>query len=112
MYLRRSRRSQYVGFHGTVVGPIVFLIMHYFSQETYMTLSKSAYSIGFFEILRMFTDGMDGWMGYQKFPSIFFILFGYREHVYTYLYISSEIVTIMDFKILCQVGGRGQKFQN
>ena len=30
--------------------------------------------------------GWDGWMGYQKCPSIFFILFGYIGKVYTYLY--------------------------
>ena len=30
-------------------------------------------------------DGMDG-MGYQKCPSIFFILCGYIDKVYTYLY--------------------------
>ena len=34
-----------------------------------------------------FTDGwMDGWMGYQKCPSIFFILCRYIDKVYTYLY--------------------------
>ena len=50
----------------------------------------------------------------QKCPSNFFILCEYIEHVYTYLYIYSKIVTniLMCFKILCQVGGRGQKFQN
>ena len=61
-------------------------------------------------------DGMgwDGWMNgteYQKCPSIFF---GYIEHVYTYLYIYSKIVTIilMGFKISCQFGDCGQNFQN
>ena len=60
-----------------------------------------------------FTDGWDG-MEYQKCPSIFFILRGCIEHLYTYLYICSKIVTniLMAFKISCQVGGRGQKFQN
>ena len=34
-------------------------------------------------------DGMGwmGWTGYQKCPSIFFILCGYIDHVYVYLYI-------------------------
>ena len=33
-------------------------------------------------------DGMDGWDGteYQKCPLIFFILCGYIDKVYTYLY--------------------------
>ena len=33
-------------------------------------------------------DGMDGWDGteYQKCPSMFFILCGYIDKVYTYLY--------------------------
>ena len=55
---------------------------------------------------------MDGWMEYQKCPSNFFILCEYIEDVYTYLYIFSKIVTkiLMDFKILCQVGGHRQKF--
>ena len=57
-----------------------------------------------------------GWDGteYQKCPSIFFILRGYIDHVYMYLYVSSKIVTniLMGFKIWCEVGGRGQKFQN
>ena len=62
-----------------------------------MTLSKSAYSIGLFEILRMFylVDGMgwdgmgwDGWdgMGYQKCPSIFFILCVYIYPISNLLY--------------------------
>ena len=64
-------------------------------------------------------DGMgwDGWMDgteYQKFPSNFFILFEYIENVYTYLDMYSKIVknNLMDFKISCQIGGRGQKFKN
>ena len=58
--------------------------------------------------------GWMGWMEYKKCPSNFFILCEYIEHVYTYLYINSKIVTniLMGFKISCQVGGRGQKFQN
>ena len=49
------------------------------------------FSMGLFEILKMFylrMDGMgwDGWMEYQKFPSNFFILCGYIEKVYTFLY--------------------------
>ena len=60
---------------------------------------------------------MDGWMdrtGYQKCPSIFIILWGYIDHVYMYLCIYSKIVTNihMGFKIWCEVGGRGQQFQN
>ena len=31
--------------------------------------------------------GWIGWMEYQKFPSNFFILCGYIEHLYNYLYI-------------------------
>ena len=59
-------------------------------------------------------DGLMGWTEYQKYPSIILILFEYIEHVYTYLDIYSKIVTniLMGFKISCQVGGRGQKFQN
>ena len=59
-----------------------------------------------------FTDGMRwdgmGWMEYQKCPSNFFIICGYIEHVYTYLYIYSKIVTniLIAFKISCQVGRR------
>ena len=59
-------------------------------------------------------DGMDG-TEYQKCPLIFFILCGYIDKVYTYLnIIYSKIVTNihMDFKILCQVGGRDRKIQN
>ena len=33
----------------------------------------------------LFTDGMDG-TEYQKCPSMFFILCGYIDKVYTYLY--------------------------
>ena len=45
--------------------------------------------IRLFEILKMFYlrmgwDGMDGWMGYQKCPSISFILSTYIEHGYMY----------------------------
>ena len=47
---------------------------------------------------------MDGWVDgteYQKCPSIFFILCGYIDHVYVYLYIYSKNVTniLMGFKI-------------
>ena len=52
---------------------------------------------------------MDGWdgAGYQKCPSMFFILCGYIEHVYVYLYIFSKNFTniLMGLKIWCQVGG-------
>ena len=58
-------------------------------------------------------DGMDG-MGDQMGPSIFFILFRYIDHVYTYIHIHSKVVNniVMGLKILGQVGGLGQKFQN
>ena len=66
----------------------------------------------------MFTDGWDGmgwdgWMEYQKCPSNFFIFCELLKNVYTYLFIYSKIVTniLMDFKISCQVGGRGQNFK-
>ena len=51
---------------------------------------------------------------YPKYPSIIFILCGNLEHVYIYLNIYYKIVTniLMDIKISCQVGGRGQKFEN
>ena len=45
-----------------------------------------------FEIFEMFfygwMDGMgwDGWMGYQKCPLKIFMLCGYIDKVYTYLY--------------------------
>ena len=57
---------------------------------------------------------MDGWMEYQKCPSNFFILCEYIEHVYTYLYIYSKIVTnfLIAFKMSYQVGVRGQKFKS
>ena len=69
------------------------------------------------------TDGWDGmgwmdeWMDgaeYQKCPSIFFKVFEFIENVYTYLDIYSKIITniLMGFRISCQVGGRGPKFQN
>ena len=57
----------------------------------------------------------DGRVDRQLFcPLIFFILCEYIEDVYIYLYIYSKIVTniLMGFKISCQVGGRGPKFQN
>ena len=46
-------------------------------------------------------DGWMGWMEYQKCPSNFFILYGYIENVYTYLYIYTIIVTkiLMGLKI-------------
>ena len=61
-----------------------------------------------------FTGGWDGWMEYQKCLSNFFILCEYIKHVYTYLYMYSKIVTniLMGSKISCQIGVRGQKFQN
>ena len=42
-----------------------------------------------------------GRTGYQKCPSIFFILCGYIEHVYIYLYIFSKIAAniLIGFKI-------------
>ena len=42
-----------------------------------------------------------GWTGYQKCPLKFFILCGYIDKVYTYLYMSKKIVTniLMGFKI-------------
>ena len=51
---------------------------------------------------------------YQMGPSIFFILFRYIDRVYTYIHIHSKVVNniVMGLKILGQVGGLGQKFQN
>ena len=66
------------------------------------------FSLMFFGIERLFNDqkipvsgglfffgnvlftgwvGLMGWKEYQKCPSIFFILCGYIDHVYVYLYI-------------------------
>ena len=49
----------------------------------------------------------------QKCPSLFFILCGHLENVFIYLNIYLKIITniFMGFKIWCQVGGGGTKFQ-
>ena len=64
----------------------------------------------------MGSDGV-GWDGNQKCPLKFFILFGYIDYIYIYIYLliyEIKVVTniLMGFKISCQVGGRVQKFQN
>ena len=55
-------------------------------------------------------DGM-GWMEYHKCPLNF--LWVYRLSIYLLVY-EIKIVTnnLMGLKVSCQVGGRGQKFQN
>ena len=58
--------------------------------ETRKTLNCRVSTFSVYELMYgMGWDGMgwDGWMEYQKCPSNFFILWGYIEHVYTYLYI-------------------------
>ena len=57
-----------------------------------------------FETLKFFIYGwmdswIDGWMGYQKCPSIFFILFAYIDHIG--IYVQSKLVTniLMGLKI-------------
>ena len=63
---------------------------------------------------------MDGWMGwlgwdgteYIKCPSMLFILCGYIENVYIYLYLKIVPNILMGFNIWWQVGGSGPKFQN
>ena len=50
--------------------------------------------------VKNFLMGLDG-TEYQKCPSIFFILCGYIDHVYIYLYMEQKSVTniVMGFKI-------------
>ena len=58
-----------------------------------------------------FPDGMGwGWTGYQKCPSIFFILCGYTDHVYMYLYIytqklSPTFLWVSKFDVKLEGGG-------
>ena len=59
--------------------------------------------------------GMDGWNGRSKVSFKFlYTLWVYRTCIYLLVYKYSKIVTniLMGFKISCQVGGHGQKFQN
>ena len=63
----------------------------------------------------LFTDGMDGMDGISKVSFNFLhALWLYRTCIYLLIYINSKIVTsiLMGFKILCQAGGRGQKYEN
>ena len=54
------------------------------------------------------------WEGYQKCPLIFFMVFWYMYHEYSYFYIFSKIVTkiLMGSKIYCQAVELGHDFQN
>ena len=92
--------------------PIIFSYTSFGLEKVYWRFVSVAV-IRFFEILKMFYCS-DGWTEYQKCPSNFFILCGYKEHVYTYLYVYSKIVSniLIGFEISRQVGGRGKKFQN
>ena len=59
-------------------------------------------------------DGMDGWDGISKVSFKFLhTLWVYRLCICLLVY-EIKIVTniLMGFKLSCQVGGRGQKFQN
>ena len=63
-------------------------------------------------------DGMDGWLGWMD--GISKVSFNFLHTLWVYriciclLVYEIKIVTniLMGFKISCQVGGRGQKFQN
>ena len=76
-----------------------------------MTLQKYHFQEAFFFENVLFTGGMGwdgvGWTEYQKRPSIFFILCGYIDHVYVYLYnqkLSPTFLWVSKFDVKLGVG--------
>ena len=85
-------------------------------QMKMLSISTKANYINLYIIPLVWWDGLDGWTGGRsrkvsfKFLHTFWV---YRLCI-TLLIYEIKIVTniLMGFKISCQVGGRGQKFQN
>ena len=93
---------------------ILFLLQQKFRPSRY-TLppgSSAIYTTSLMGWVGGWVSGLDG-VSKVSFKFIY-TLSVYRTCIYLPIYIYSKIVTniLMDFKISCQVGGRGQKFQN